>query len=348
MKQQHNLSHTFGLLLLVFVTLVVSLPVDIAPALAATFENPQASASAAISWLYQERQNDDGGFGLDFFTEEPVSNIPSSLDAILAISASGYSPAVPAFGAAKSVIDYLQANGEALVNFATTDGGSNGKVILALFAAKEEPRDFAGHDYVAQLQAKFDPATGSYGNTTAFSQGLAIAAMTAVGEPVPPTALQWLEALQAEDGSWDDGFGTAQNPDATAMSIMGLLVGGRELSDPSISNGLEFLRNSQLASGGWEYGAGFGENANSTALVIQALAAAGEDFSADDGAWEKNGISPLQALLSWQNSTGAFQADFGQGKTDDFFATAQAVPAVLGKFYPFRTFLQMIPVVAGD
>jgi hypothetical protein len=127
------------------------------------------------------------------------------------------------------------------------------------------------------------------------------------------------------------------------MAVMGLLAGGRELSDASVADALNFLRDSQLDSGGWEYGAGFGENANSTALVVQALAAAGENYSDASGKWAVNGTSPLQALLSWQNTTGAFQADFGQGKTDDFFATAQAIPAVLGKPFPFDTSLQMKP-----
>ncbi len=348
MRQQHNSTFIAGFVLLIAVSLVLSVPADVAPAQASEFQNPQASASAAVAWLYETRQNDDGGFGLDFITQEPESNIPSSLDATLAISALGYSPAVSSSDTGKSVIDYLQTNGTDLVDFAATDGGSNGKAILALFAAREDARDFAGHDYVVQLNDQFDPATGSYANTTAFNQGLAIAALSAVGEPVPPIALEWLDVLQAEDGSWEDGFGTAHNPDATAMAIMGLLAGGRQVSDASVADALDFLRNSQLESGGWEYGASFGENANSTAVVMQALAAAGEDFSNSDGAWARNGISPLQALLSWQSETGAFQADFGQGKSDDFFATAQSVPGVLGKPYPFRTFLQLMPYISGD
>jgi hypothetical protein len=38
--------------------------------------------------------------------------------------------------------------------------------------------------------------------------------------------------------------------------------------------------------------------------------------------------------LAWQNSTGAFQSDFGTGPFDDFFATTQAIPAAAGKPYP--------------
>jgi len=43
---------------------------------------------------------------------------------------------------------------------------------------------------------------------------------------------------------------------------------------------------------------------------------------------------PVDALLAWQDSNGAFQADFGQGRFDDAIATLQAIPAVAGKPYP--------------
>jgi hypothetical protein len=91
---------------------------------------------------------------------------------------------------------------------------------------------------------------------------------------------------------------------------------------------VSFLRSAQLESGGWEFGPGFGENANSTALVIQALSQRGEDVLSASGPWAKGGRSPVAALLAWQAENGAFQADFGQGRQDDFFSTVQAIPAL--------------------
>jgi hypothetical protein len=166
--------------------------------------------------------------------------------------------------------------------------------------------------------------------------------LNAVGASIPTKALEWLELKQSEDGSWDDGFGTPQNSDATAVAVMALLAGGREPVSPSVTKALNFLAGSQLDSGGWEYGTGFGENANSTALVLQALGAAGEDFYTSDGDWSKSGVSPLEALLDWQNATGAFQADFGQGRFDNFYATVQAIPAVTGKPYPLPSRYQAV------
>jgi iron complex transport system substrate-binding protein len=346
MKQQFSSSILKLSLLLTLVSFALLSLIYIASARnqSSQFSVPSESVSRAVSWLYEENQNSDGGFGKDFTTGEPASSIESTLDAVLAISATGYSASVPYFEIEKTGVDYLQDNAVALETFAAIGGGTNGKIILALASAKLDARDFSGHDYVAQLLEQFEPS-GSYNNSTAFYQGLSILALVVEGEPVPEEALKWLEALQAEDGSWDDGFGTLKNPDATAMSIMALLSSGRKPADPSIVAALEFLKDSQLETGGWEYGPGFGENANSTALAIQALAKAGEDFYSIDGRWGKNGQSPLTALLLWQNTNGAYQADFGQGRFDNFFATAQSIPASVGKPYPFKTFLQFISAI---
>lgn len=343
MKQRFKSSLLITLVLLTLLSLVF---IASARNQASQFSVPRESASRAVSWLYEENQNSDGGFGKDFFTGQPASSIESTLDAVLAISATGYSVSVPYFEIEKTAVDYLQDNVDDLEAFAAIAGGTNGKIILALYSAKLDARDFSGHDYVAQLQAQYEPS-GSFNNTTAFYQAISIMAMEAVGEPVPDEALEWLEDLQAPDGSWDDGFGTPKNPDATAMSIMALLSSGRKPADPSIVAAIEFLSGSQLETGGWEYGPGFGENANSTALAIQALAKAGEDFYSIDGEWAKNGKSPLTALLLWQNTNGAYQADFGQGRFDNFFATAQSIPASVGKPYPFKTFLQFNPAIGN-
>lgn len=291
------------------------------------------NVNASVSWLIENNQNDDGGYGVNFETGDPASAPASTLDAILAIAAGGFDPDAPYEDRLATPVNYLSDNVDDLTEFAEGSGGNAGKVILALTAANQDTQDFAMNNWVLTLTDQYS-ATGQFNTHDAFNQSLAIMALTAVNEPVPEAAVKWLKDQQAGDGSWDDGFGTLQNADATAMSIMALAAAGVPSDDPELTKGLEFLAVSQLPTGGWEYGPEFGENANSTALVVQALAATGKNYYEDDGPWGQNGHSPLSALLNWQNSTGAFQADFGQGPFDDFFSTVQAIPAVNGKPLP--------------
>ncbi len=291
------------------------------------FSDQRDSLSAGVAWLIEENQNQDGGYGV------PTSSAASTLDPIIAISSAGYNPASPYLGHSSTPIDYLIENIDDLSSYAAISGGSAGKTVLALVSANQDPRDFGGEDFVMTLTNHYTD-TGQYNADDAFKQSLAILGVVAVNEPVPDMAVTWLTDQQADDGSWDDGFGTDKNPDATALSIMALTAAGVEPDDPPVQMALQFLKDSQLATGGWEYGSGFGESANSTALVVQALGATGQNFYDDGGDWAKNGMSPLTALMSWQNDNGAFQADFGSGLEDNAFATAQSIPAVTGKSFP--------------
>ena len=104
MKQQHKLSLSLALVLLILLSLVVIVSAGNRITLASDFAAPRDSAAAAVTWLVQENQNNDGGFGIDFGTGDPLSNIPSSVDATLAISALGYNSDLSASGAEKSVL----------------------------------------------------------------------------------------------------------------------------------------------------------------------------------------------------------------------------------------------------
>ena len=113
------------------------------------------------------------------------------------------------------------------------------------------------------------------------------------------------------------------------MAIQALLAAGASPDDADIAAALAFLENAQLPTAGWEYGVGFGESANTTAVTIQALLALGEDFYSSESDWAVNGITPLDALLSYQSESGAFQFF----DADDLFATLQSLPALAGTTY---------------
>lgn len=321
MKRRLYLWGVAGLAVLVAALLVWGL--SAAPAAAYQASTP---ADAAATWLITTHQNNDGGYtSFSAGANQAPSDVGGTVDVLLALAAAGADTTEP--------VAYLQSDPDALAAYATQSGGAAGKLVLALASAGPNPRDIGGADLVVSLTDHLSP-TGSYNASTAFDQSLALLALAAAKEPIPAEAIEWLVALQATEGetagSWDDGFGTTGNPDNTAMAIMALLASGLAADETPIAAAREFLAQAQLPTGGWGYAPGLPESANSTALVIQALRALGEDFITPGNEWQQPEDGPVDALLAWQSETGAFQADFGSGRFDDFFTTVQAIPAVAG------------------
>jgi len=311
-----------GLLLL----LLVTTPVLASPSFqeGVPFPSPVEAQEAAVNWLVTTHQNSDGGYtSFSFGADQADSDIGGTIDALLALNYAGAERSGP--------LGYLAENVEDLVTYGLQDESTAGKLVLALSTAGLDPRDFEGEDFVVTLTTHLSQAEQS-NVKIAFNQALAILGLAAAGESVPESSVEWLLSLQASDGdlagSWDDGFGTMGNADSTAIAIMALIASGRSSEDDEITAALDFLGQAQLDSGGWEYGPGFGENANSTALVLQALVVAGEDLTSAGSPWQTKTVTPQTALLAWQSESGAFQADFGDGRFDDFFSTVQSIPAL--------------------
>lgn len=307
----------------------------------AVYADPAGALAMASEWLVKTHQNGDGGF-TSFSTGANLapSDVGGTVDALLAIAEAGGEVAGP--------IGYLGEHLAEVNAYAQADGSASGKLILALVAAGENPADYGGSDYAAILNGHLTDE-GRFDVDTAYGQALAMLGAAAAGIEVPTGAADWLVAQQAQEGefsgSWDDGFGTAGNADATALATRALLASGHVIGDSPLERAVSFLSESQLPSGGWEYGAGLGENANSTALIVQALTTLGFDVSSSEGQWAAGDRTPLAALLSWQASTGAFQADFGEGRSDDFFATVQSIPALAAASTATG---QAPPVAGGD
>ena len=112
---------------------------------APAFPDQRASVQAAVFWMVDEFQNDDGGYAsLSTGANQAPSTIPGTLEAMLAIAAAGHNPAAVYPGQEATPLDYLEDNDAALQAFASTNGGQAGKVILALTASAVNPRDFEG------------------------------------------------------------------------------------------------------------------------------------------------------------------------------------------------------------
>lgn len=282
-------------------------------------QSPAEAMEAAAGWLVATHQNEDGGYAsFSSAAGQAPSDVGGTVDALLALAAAGKPVEAP--------LGFLESHPAEVQAFLEQSGGSAGKFVLAVTAAGANPDSFAGLSPVASLQEHYAP-DGSANVADPYNQALAILGLVAAGESVAAEALEWLQERQETAGelagSWDDGYGTAGNVDATAMAIMALHAAGTEPSSASLGTAGEFLERVQLDSGGWGYAPGMPESANSTALALQARSALGADVT-----------DAMAALLAWQQANGAFAADFGEGRLDDFFTTLQAIPALTARPYP--------------
>jgi hypothetical protein len=126
------------------------------------FPDQRLSVVQAVNWLIAAHQNEDGGYSsFSGGAGLAPSDVGGTLDAMLAISSGGYQPA--------DSLAYLQANSADVVAYAQTDGSTAGKLVLALAAAGQNPRDFAGEDFVAILSGHLQESA-----LPPFGQALAI------------------------------------------------------------------------------------------------------------------------------------------------------------------------------
>ena len=271
---------------------------------------------AALDWLAGQ-QAPDGGFSNGF---APQSDPGATADAMLAALSGGIRPSEWTVEGL-TALDFLE---QVVREGEVSAAGLAAKVALTVQAAGLDVRAFGGADLLAQILDGYDPQSGLFGSGP-YDSGLAILALAASGEALPPGALEGLLRLRVPDGSFS--FSGDQTPGAgdsntTAIIVQALIAAG---AADQVGPSLAYFRAVQNPDGGWTYQkpSAFGEetDANSTALVIQALLAAGEDLT-DWG-------DPLQALAALQRPSGAFA--FNRANyTDNILATIQSIPALAG------------------
>ena len=275
------------------------------------------AANKALSYV-RTLQNADGGFP----SFGSGSSAGGAIDAVFAFTARGIDPATVKKDG-KSPLDYLEAQTDSYI----TTPGHLAKLVLALAAAGEDPRDFAGHDLVAGMNAGFNSTSHSYGDGP-IDHALYMLAREKLNLSPASGSAGYLESKQLSDGCWEfrDGFGCDTN--TTALGIEALLAAGVDPSDSAVEDALDYLEGAQNDDGGFPYLIPSDSDANSTAFVIQALVAAGEKI----GDWDKGGTTPLEALIAFKLDSGAFEWQPGGGA--NAMATYQAVPALLLEPYP--------------
>ncbi|MEJ5200438.1 MAG: hypothetical protein WHX53_16070, partial [Anaerolineae bacterium] len=197
------------------------------------------------------------------------------------------------------------------------------------------PRSFAGQDLIAIIQRAYDPTTGRYHPALLYRHTLALEALLRAGEKVPDAALQALWRAQLPDGGWFWSFDAEQSDVDTTGRVMQVLAGQAGTRDAdAFARAARYLCRRQLGTGGWDVGQRTGPaNANSTALAIAGLRATGYDPQGP--AFKKRGRGTVDALLAFQEASGAFTYTRTPGKEESrLMATVDALVALMQPLAP--------------
>ena len=299
--------------------LVVALAVSVSYLAGASHTSPaaQAAASKALNWL-KAQQRGDGSVG----------DLGQTAELVLAIAATGSDPN----SWNPSPVSFLQSKAGAAI---AAGPGVTGKVILAVKAARKDPRAFGGRNLVSALK---DMSVAGKWGTFFPEHAFAMMGLAAANEPLGADAAIHVVAAQNPDGGWGltglpvDPFLSDTNDTALALQALGALASPPAvLPGVAILRGHAYLRATQSSDAGWPYqpaGAFCSglcpSDPNSTAYVVQSLTAT----SAEPDTWTQGTRTPVQALIAMQNSDGSFKTCDG---CSALFATLQAVPGLFAK-----------------
>lgn len=290
--------------------------------------NQMQAAQKALDWLATQQSATDGGYG----------SVSSSVESLLAIGSNKKSASTWQLSlSSPSLMGYTMVKASAYSHL----GASNsGKLAVGLSAAG------ACLPFGTKVPGEYyDSSTGQY-DTGAGPQSWAMLGVSALSETISLDATSYLKDLQQPDGGWEwepGGFGSGTDTNSTALAIQALIAAGEPPTISAVTNGLQYLRDAQNNDGGFPYDPdspwGTDSDSNSTAYAIQAIYAAGDD-PAD---WTISNTNPIEFLLSLQLTDGSFEWQAGFGA--NLLSTQQAIPAMLGRFYPFdHRFLNTCPV----
>jgi hypothetical protein len=287
----------------------------------------RAAVEAAVAWL-RTLQRSDGSVG----------TLGTSCEVAWLVALAGQNPDGPEWTPGSRSLMAACAD-EAPTFLARRDTGRLAKVLRAVVAARAvgairfDPRAFAGMDLIAELEARYNPATALYDANFFFRHCLAVLALTEAGRPLPPRVVDGILAQQRPDGSWSwavdpdptDGFATPGDIDTTGRSLQALRRAGLPLYHPAYTRALVYIVSQQREDGGWGLMDG-PTNTNSTAIAIDTILAAGWD--PEGPLFRRNGRTPVEVLLSLQEAGGAFIYRPGAPESR-LLATYDAIPTLL-------------------
>jgi prenyltransferase beta subunit len=269
----------------------------------------------ALRWL-DSQQNADGGFG------DGGSDPQITCEVVLAF-ASAYEEPATIQESGNSPLDYLSTQA---VSYTSTAEGTS-RLILAVVAGNEDPRDFRGTDLVTTIKG-YRKGSGQYSGDPSdgiAAQALAIMALQISKETVPPNAVAWLLSQQNTDGGWGPMPTQASDTTSTALSLQALVSAGESPNLPAVGDAVDYLNERQTLDTGFAPSAAESESDPvSTAHAMQALLAAGENLFSSQ--WSRCLRTPFDALLDAQSGDGSFESGVR--------ATAASVPGLMGRTMP--------------
>jgi len=312
------LTHIAGLVL----AIGLSLFLQSTAAVAQTTPDPTQVIKNALTYLQTQQQTDGGILGFS-----GVSDPDTTARGLIAVVASGEAVSEVVSIQGNSMLDYLST--QAITFTHDTTGtlfpGRAGLLLSAVSLAEGNPMDFGGMDLAGELEASFNAEIGAYrttakqdfssGEASDLNQAWAVLGLSLAGSDIPDGAIQYLIQSQASDGSWGSG-----DPDTTALAVTALIASrNMEAQNAAIQGALKYFHDTQLTNGGWKPSWDTDPlNADSTGWILEALVSAGEDPTSQS--WTKEGINPIQALMSLQKADGSIGGTYANA-----YSSAEAI-----------------------
>jgi hypothetical protein len=150
-----------------------------------------------------------------------------------------------------------------------------------------------------------------------------VLALRAAGEQPPRSLVQAVLAGQAKSGGFPWSRGGSPDSNDTAAAIQALRAAG--VGGAPVKRAVAALRAFQARSGGFSLTKGREPDAQSTGWAIQALLSAGQ----------APGKAPFRYLARLRRSDGSYRYSVRYATTP-VWVTAQVLPALAGRSFPFR------------
>jgi hypothetical protein len=276
-----------------------------------------SNVALALDWLRSQQQADGS-----------IGSFAISSWAVMAIASSQGDPGNWRNGGS-SVVQYLRDNVGLL-----SSCSDYSRFTLSMVAARIDPENITvgGVNIVTKVESFYDGTQFGDAGLTSDDYWAVMALISAgvyASNPKIQSALSFTKANQnATDHGWSWGVGQASDVDSTAAAIMALVSAGEPTSSTYVTSGLSYVKARQTDTGGFDSW-GYGTSAETDSWAIQAIVAAGQDPTS--GSWTQNGKTPIDDLLTFQDSGGGFNDYTGSPSA---WTTSYAIPALLGRPYP--------------